>query len=299
MGGVACIGSRVQHPSAASRRTLGAVREDDLQQLRRRVSQLLDQLQALPGFTDRRAAVGQPPDDAREWPWNAVIRATESDQWLPGTVRWRDRTAEETQSELVAGTPSAAEHAFLRKPVNEPLPPTAVRDALATYRDDVRRFADLFVLGAQWSARAVHDAIRLERSIRLPDIPASWVTPPFEEAITLDPRQPILSRSMREIAEALLTRADGQPGASDHGSSMPGERLWAGAVTATKLRLEGKVASSTHRSHLSRLRPWLNAAVTGLDQQPLHRVDAPDYPDNRRRVEKQAKEKEQRRRRRA
>jgi hypothetical protein len=260
----------------------------DLEALRRRSAWVLDEVQQLPGFAEALAKVGAPPEFAREWSWDGIVNATESDRWRPGIIRWEDRPAGDVSAAVLVGprdtTLPSAGKGMVRAPVDEALPEPADRDALSTYRAAVSEFATAYALDAEWSARAVHDAIRLGQPIRLPDRPEPWVAPPLQAPFTLNPDQPLPRSLIIELGEALLMAAeDATPDTPKVSGSIPGDPVWQGAIEAIRVRLAGQAVPVTHRSQAHRLRPWLNAAVNGaMGAAPLHRVDAPDYAKRRR-----------------
>lgn len=255
----------------------------------------------LPGFEQRLDAVGDVPGWARDWTWDAVVNATESDRWTPGVARWEPHSFEcaSTQSSYrkhVHDLPVDDRGAVL-VPVDAPLPAGAQRDALSTYRAAVVEFAESFVFNASWSARAVHDAIRLRQPIRLPQRPEPFVALPLAESILLDPSQPLLRSDVIALAHALLAavdQADAQStyavtrrSASNETTNLPSERLWTGAIDAVVQRLASQPVPSSLRQCAKRLRPSLDAAVSGvIGAAPLHRVDDPKYPQVRRRGRK-------------
>jgi hypothetical protein len=168
----------------------------DLETLRRRVARALDEVQTLPGFTAAFERIKHPPAVAGGWPWDAVVNATESDDWRPGTIRW------------VPASDNRADEAGSLVPSDEPLPEARERQLLSTYRAAVVEFGSSFVLDAQWSPRAVHDAIRLSQPVRLPQRPESFTVPPVESPLLLDPTEPMLASSLRVIGQALVAAAD-------------------------------------------------------------------------------------------
>lgn len=296
-GRVARGGDQCNARPATGELRLGAVRDADLKRLRRRVAQVLDEVQRLPGFAERLEKVQDVPDFARAWSWDAVVNATESDDWRPGVVRWVPDSARPDLSDVADRLPATAEGEVL-VPVDEPLPHDRDRAVLSSYRAAVAEFARRFLFNAEWSPRAVHDALRLQQRIRLPDRPEPWVAVPLDAPFTLDPACALPQSWLIELGEALLAAAEAATGSDASGEKatdgrasrpLPGEDQWQGAVEAIKLRLQGLPVLATDRSRATRLRPWLNAAVNGaLDAKPLFRADDATYPKRRRKARRRS-----------
>lgn len=247
-------------------------------------------------------AIGKPPEWALDWPWDAVVNATESDHWRPGKVRWEERPVERVITYGLITRPEirSPESGTVVVPIDEPLPDPARRDALTDYRSAVFSFAKRFLLNADWSARAVHDALRLQQPIRLPARPEPFIAPPLCEPFTLDPKQPLPRSWLIRLAEALQAAAHstdtaesapGSPGSATS-KAMPGETIWAGAVDHVRIGLRGDTIPQLARKHAQRARPWLNAAVSGrLGAPPLHRADDPADLAKRPRTKEQRAER--------
>jgi hypothetical protein len=148
---------------------------------RRLASEALERLQRLEGFSERLQALPLPP-------------ARAADRDLP-SIRREHRVMEA--------------HGPGRATID-----TALAGELETYDHAISRFAKDFVFGARWAPRAIHDARRCSRPIRLPDGPEPWVTLnqsfcftielPFEEGQPY-PRSEIddAVRTLRDFAVAI------------------------------------------------------------------------------------------------
>jgi hypothetical protein len=263
--------------------------------LRDEVRTLLKNLQALDGFADQRRALPVVPEFAAGWPWRGVLAALEDRD--AGIFVWEWRLADEVPRDLALLASSVEGHRRhshdgrleLRVPLSPDLPDEPVRlDALYAYRQAVERFADRFVVGAQWSARAVHLALQTDEEIRLPQTwPEGMVRPPVDRRLVLDPDADVPRSRLRQLGQALIDAAtapsdessltDGVPELSTRGRG----QAWNGAVEAVRLRLSGKAGG--HRSALLRAREFMDAAVNGrLGAPPLEPSDDPAFPKRER-----------------
>lgn len=269
----------------------------DMQTLRRRAARLLDELQALPGFSDALRAVGPTPDLATEWSWSAVVNATEYESWRPGTVRWESLSMDDRPPQVIVGDPDAdpppVSAGMALSPVSDALPEEADRDALVAYRERISSFAATYVLDVEWGPRAVHDATRLERPLRLPDRPERFVNVPLDAPFTLDPDQPLLVSQCVELGRALLQAAE-EATRDEHipRGTIPKGSIWEDAVETVRVRLgapeQRDTPPGTSRSNLSRVKVWLDLAVTDFAGETLHKADARDYVEKRRARERSA-----------
>lgn len=171
------LAARPLRLQAARAYRLGVLPARDLHTLRHEAAGVLSAIQELEGFKERLVALPRLPGELGEWRWRHLVVALRDDR--PGRVRWDWRPASEVPEELAitarttpgnAGEDEAG-NPWLRVPlIDEQLPQESV-DEVESYHRAVVGFADQYVLGAEWSARAVHLALRSDDSIRLPPAP--------------------------------------------------------------------------------------------------------------------------------
>lgn len=262
------------------------VTRDELRQLRKEAAAFLADLQALPGFSDRRADLPPVPESCAELPYwsiRALARGARG-AYATGRLRWRywsdsddslppdPKSAKQLERLRDMGYPvdvlQQDGSTLTRMPEDVPVPVTKERDAIEHYREPVGNFATRFLLAAQWAPNAVHDALRRDELIVLPAAPGDgFVVPPLVDRFTLDPGQPVPREDLRRLGEALLSASE-DTGEPELG---PGrDRTWAGALDAVRSELGGRRLTSTERGNRLRARRLLDGAVNGrLNSEPV------------------------------
>lgn len=199
----------------------------DLLTLRREATDALRAVQRLPGFAERIASLPRLPTELAHWPWWSVLRVCHGHP--PGTVLWTwlpadlveagDRVTYDTELARRFGTALAAKaretgrskveegQELLHVPADEPPPADdMLLTAIEDYRLNVESLAAEYLFNAQWSARALHDALRLGREVLLP--PAR---PRPQLVARTDLRVDVTSGSLLDLSavEALRAALDG------------------------------------------------------------------------------------------
>jgi hypothetical protein len=245
------------------------------QQLRGRVRELLRELSVLPGFEARRASLPEPPGAFRKVPWHAVLAQIDGAE--RDTALWMRPHAPTSREEMYA---------------------KAVLD-----------FAEEFVFGAEWSARALHSALQANGPIGLPpgrpgpwyraghalriDVQAGDTIPAFQreqvvafldQLVRVTPAQP----ATEDTTKARLRKeARRSPQVNRHVEAVedyerqfiapPGPRSGhrsfdtnaRHALDGIRSRLDGVPLSDVQRQGLRRLGRHLNAAVNGEYDAPV------------------------------
>jgi len=268
----------------------------EMRVLRHRAARLVEEIRELPGFAERLADVAPVPVLAQRWRWDFVVSATEYDSWKPGSFRWAAPQDPHGRPWVVAGEGFGDSPSLdpVVGPVGDELATEAERDLLLAYRSNVLDFASTYLIGVRWGARAVHDALRLNEPIRLPPVPERMVQLPLAEPFVLDPKLAIPHRWCIELAEFLLKTA-AEAAANDYRPTgpIPSEEHWTEVVESVRLALSGgrsAAMSGTSRSRISRIKRWLELAVTDFRGGVLHPGDEPNYVEARRSRELDARD---------
>jgi hypothetical protein len=149
----------------------------DLQMLRSEASKVLREIQELPGFAEKLRSLPRLPGERRHWTWRAVLFVCHGEE--PRSTSWVWQPASEVASEelvrlareKVGHSELRGDREFLLVPTQDPKPPAKVRIEVEHYHDKIADFAKRYVLGAEWSARAVHHAVRRQSPVTLPQAP--------------------------------------------------------------------------------------------------------------------------------
>jgi hypothetical protein len=262
------------------------VTNEEFRTLRTEARGVLRRVQALPGFAAKREReVLRCPEIALTWPWHAVQLALTGRP--PGLLR--SRTTEDGNREIVR---------LDRRPLESTIA------ELGTYVDSIVRFSRAYLFGAEWSARALHDAQRSGGKAKLPRArPDQWIELRVKAVLLGD-----LERIVRELRDAQHSEGEvKRPHAKpDQWIELPvkpvrlgdlegivrelappklkaeGSRkaTWNGALNATRRRLAGATLTPTDRVNLHRARRYLDAAVNRTIQ-PRHADRDPHEPSDR------------------
>jgi hypothetical protein len=203
--------------------------------LRRETRAFLANIQLLPGFGARLAAL-DPPAAVVDWRWAGIKRVLT----VPG----------ETVEGLPPGILRWTEHG----PKDEPPPDYDVLTSIDEYAVRVEQFARKLLINVSWGPRVVHEALRTGTAIELPHArPEPLIR---IGAATLTELEVIvrLHRPRRELRGTRRT-------------------TWTGAVAAVQARLEGRPVSERNRQHASSARRYLEAAVNRELPNPGQTVD--------------------------
>jgi len=272
------------------------------QVLREEAREALRIVRELPRFKERLEDLPDTPEYARGWSWRTVKSFVEQRRGVGIAWVWSDLSAvsEEERRDVIAEIQAARKESemltFARGelealvPVEVPKPTDAELEALSRYVAATEHFAAECLFGAQWSARALHDAVRRGAPIDLPTGRQDWVLPPVAAQITLDPEQPLPRESLRELAEAIL-EVTGHSGHSGLGDAR--RVTWDRSIEAIRRRLGGSARAggltpekrqdreqqrNRERQALSQARRYLDAAVNGdFDLPPLELSDDPSW----------------------
>lgn len=188
----------------------------DLRILRGEVARVLAEIQQLRGFSERFARLPRPPEGSNHWTWKSVLLAGQGTS--PSSTRWEWLPSEDVDSGVAHTARQTDGHSIdsvdgelLRVPVADPTPSTATIQEIETYRDAIADFARRYVLGAEWSPRAVHNAIRGNGVVRLPQAPPRpWLQVSAEIQLQAGHGAPV-SPGIAEAISAALADAEPHP----------------------------------------------------------------------------------------
>src|SRR5215210_3460761 len=185
--------------------------------LRDESSDALRKLQELPDFKTVREQLPPVPDFAREMSWRAVVdfhrirpgvSATQPEPWTDSLVGLVDFGEDERRSR--SSPPASAERVGQPGPRLESRPSDEESWALSRYEAAVKRFAQRYLFGAALAECALHDALRQDRAIELPEGGGVLVRPGnFLDLRELELSHPMPLESFRAIVDELndfLTR---------------------------------------------------------------------------------------------
>ncbi|MFN8113160.1 MAG: hypothetical protein U0R51_08165 [Solirubrobacterales bacterium] len=253
---------------------------DELRHLRHCVSGFLDELQEQSEFVDRLDEMKPTPEFAAPLSFESLKRVFEAKTGESIGLAWVTLPAKPSAEEFEIfgkllphardlqreGFPVEVDETDgdrrFRVPVAVVAPTDqAAKDEIDRYCSDVEAFAQRWLLDAAWGPAALHDALRYQRRITLPQAPREgFVAPPVSSTLVLDPDMPWRRDDLRRLGELLVDAA------TEESEAEPGidpAIVLRRALDAVRAQLRGEALSSTQRSHRARARSILDGAVSG------------------------------------
>jgi hypothetical protein len=241
---------------------------EELIALRREATRWIRKLELLDGFSARRNGLEPIPTAVSHLEWSTIVGYVSSEpraglvwDWVP-----------EASATHLGGTANLGK--FSRRvrggqveyllPATESVPrDNDTLEAIARYRVSVEEFAKEFLANETWAFEAVHRAVRDDRPLRLPPLPAGpSVTAPARLQIDVQPGDTIpydtvvvLRQFAKLVDEPELVAELGRRERS---------RTWEGWLSAMQKRLTNAATTPTERGNVSDARRYLHAAATGV-----------------------------------